>query len=90
MFTISSKKVILFGLASSLLFEVFQYLFAIGGSDITDIMANTLGTIGGVCLYVLLRRIFSNKRKVDRLINGIAIVALICFGALTTLLILAN
>ncbi len=90
MLTMSSKKAILFGFASSLLFEVSQFLFAIGASDITDIITNTFGTIVGVCLYVLLKKIFADKQKMDRIINGMAAIVLTLFGVLTVLLFLAN
>ncbi len=90
MFEISSKKVFLVGVVGSFALEFIQILFAIGASDITDLITNTLGTVAGVCLYVLLRKMFSNKQKVDRVINGIAAVALALLGILLILLILAN
>ena len=90
MLTLSNKKVILFGLGSSFVFELSQFLLAIGASDITDIITNTLGTVVGVCMYVLLRKVFTDKQKIDRVINGLAIVVLTFFGILMTLLFIAN
>jgi glycopeptide antibiotics resistance protein len=90
MFAISTGKVILYGFCGSFVFEFCQFLFAIGGSDITDIITNTLGTIVGMCLYALLRKIFSNEQKADRFINRTAAIAILLFGALTFLLFLAN
>ncbi len=43
------------GLCLSLLFELVQYVFAIGASDITDVIGNTLGGILGVGLCILVR-----------------------------------
>lgn len=90
MLAVSSKKAVLLGAVSSLAFELSQFLFAIGACDITDIITNTLGTVVGVGLYALLRKIFRDKQKADRFINGAATIALIGFGGLLTLLILAN
>lgn len=90
MLTISGKKAVLIGAAGSLAFEVIQFVFAIGASDITDIITNTLGTVVGVCLYALLRKVFADKEKTDRFINRIAVVALVLFGIVMGLLILAN
>src|SRR5699024_8423175 len=35
----------------SLLFEVLQFIFAIGGTDITDFIGNTFGGIIGIGIY---------------------------------------
>ena len=90
MLTIPSKKAILYGCASSLALEVCQFVFAIGASDITDMITNTLGTAVGVCLYVVFRKLFSDKQKADRIINRIASVVLVLFGILTLLLFFSN
>lgn len=42
----------------SLLYEVLQYAFAIGGSDITDLIGNMLGGIIGMILFFILIRMF--------------------------------
>lgn len=44
--------------AVSLLFETLQFAFALGVSDVTDLITNTLGGVAGVLLYTLLRRLF--------------------------------
>lgn len=36
----------------TLLYEVVQYIFAIGASDITDLLGNTLGGVIGIALFV--------------------------------------
>lgn len=90
MLAVSGKKAILIGAAVSLAFELIQFVFAIGASDITDIMTNTLGTVVGVCLYALLRKVFADKEKTDRFINRMAVVALVLFGIVMGLLIVAN
>jgi glycopeptide antibiotics resistance protein len=42
----------------SLAFEVIQWIFAIGASDITDVIGNTFGGILGLILFWLLGKIF--------------------------------
>ena len=44
-------KVILAGAGFSLILETLQYVFAIGASDITDVINNTLGTALGMLLW---------------------------------------
>ncbi len=39
-----------------MLFEIFQFVFAIGGSDITDVFTNSLGGICGIFLAVCLKK----------------------------------
>ncbi len=87
---ISGKKTVLYGYGSSFAFELCQFAFAIGASDITDIITNTLGTVVGVFLYALLRKIFHDKQRTDKIINVTATVALLLFAALTLLLFVAN
>ena len=57
----------------SLLYEVLQYLFAIGATDITDLISNTLGGCAGVLLFVLLAKIL--KGRTVRILN---IAAAVC------------
>lgn len=57
----------------SLLYEVLQYLFAIGATDITDLISNTLGGCAGVLLFVPLAKIL--KGRTVRILN---IAAAVC------------
>ncbi len=90
MFHMSWKKTILYGCVFSFVLELCQFIFAIGASDITDIITNTLGTAVGVCLYALARKMFSDKQKTDKVINGIASIALLLFFSLALLLFIVN
>lgn len=47
--------------------EVIQFVLAIGSSDITDIITNTLGGLCGLGVYELLRKYIHNE-KLDRII----------------------
>ena len=76
------------GLIVSLSFETLQYLFAIGYSDITDLITNTTGTFIGIGVYSLFDRCLQEKAVTVMNIIGlmIEILALI----LATLLFLFN
>jgi glycopeptide antibiotics resistance protein len=41
---------------TSILYEIVQFLLAVGSSDITDVITNTAGGLAGFALLVLLRR----------------------------------
>lgn len=60
----------------TLAFEVIQLMFAIGRSDVTDILANTLGGLTGVGIHALLFRIF--KDKTEKVVNVLALAVLVC------------
>ena len=49
------QKVILCGLAVSMLFEIIQYALALGSSDIDDLIFNTSGVMIGYLLYKIVR-----------------------------------
>ncbi|KKI91144.1 VanZ family protein [Bacillus sp. SA1-12] len=62
----------------SLLFEVLQFIFAIGASDITDFMGNTLGGIIGVGVYIVFCKQFSTKaNKILNVLTSIGVIFLI-------------
>jgi len=67
-----SKKIILYGLITSALIEIIQYVFALGSSDIDDLTLNTLGTIIGYLLY----KIIHKKAHADTL-TAISIIVLV-------------
>ncbi len=74
----------------SLLFEVFQFIFAIGATDITDFIGNTLGGIVGIGVYFILCKIFKEKMKINRVLNVFALIGTVCVIGLLGLLILVN
>lgn len=62
------KYTLLFGISISFLIECSQ-LFLIRGSDIDDIILNTIGTIIGFCLYKLVNKYFytfSNRCSLEQ------------------------
>lgn len=72
----SLMKKLLLIVGCTLVFEITQFVLAIGVSDITDILANTLGGIVGICFYKLLSKIL--KHKTNKFINLLAIVLTSC------------
>jgi len=65
------KKLFLFFLMS-LIIEVFQYIWALGVSDITDIINNTLGGIIGLMIYTGIEKAFDNSLKAQKFVNILA------------------
>jgi glycopeptide antibiotics resistance protein len=62
----------------SLSFEVLQYIFAIGATDITDVITNTLGGFIGLAAYASGRRRF-DQVSWDRFIVTVGSVLLLLF-----------
>lgn len=60
----------------SLLFELLQFLFAIGGTDITDLISNTLGGTAGIGFYIVFSKIM--KEKTNKILNILALIGTIC------------
>lgn len=73
---------------TSLTFEVLQYMFGIGATDITDLIGNTLGGIIGILFFGLLSKLL--KEHTIKFINVIAAIGTILIVGLSLLLILAN
>ena len=72
----------------SLLFEVIQFIFAIGASDITDIIGNTLGAVVGIMLCVGMRKLM--PRRYISVINITGALIEAAGVGLMALLFLAN
>lgn len=62
-----SEKLLSF-FSVSLIYEVLQYIFAIGRSDITDVIMNTAGGIVGLVVYSLLSKICRNERIIEMVV----------------------
>lgn len=60
----------------SLLFELLQFLFEIGGTDITDLISNTLGGTVGIGFYIVFSKIL--KEKTSKILNILALIGTIC------------
>jgi glycopeptide antibiotics resistance protein len=67
-----------FILAFSLTAELIQYIFAIGATDITDVITNTLGGFLGLKLYDLSNK-YINNEKLDRVIISVGMLLFLLF-----------
>ncbi len=71
-------------LAVSLTAEIAQYIFAIGASDITDVITNTAGGLIGLTAYGLGTR-FTDQDRLDRFIvtvgSAVLVLVLLLLGA---------
>ena len=72
----------------SFLFEVVQFIFAIGASDITDIIGNTLGGIVGIFFCIMMKKIAPKKYIFT--INVLGMFIEIMAIGLLVLLLVAN
>lgn len=70
------KKKVLPVIALSLSFEVIQFIFAMGRTDVTDILGNTLGGIIGIGMGALLFKIFKNRSV--KIMNIFALAVTVC------------
>ncbi len=78
-----------YGFILSLLIETTQYIFAMGFSDIDDLILNTLGAFIGYWIYLLARRIIRKQNAVmvffiivTSIGTGMAIIILQAYGML--------
>ena len=62
----------------SLTAELIQYIFAIGATDITDLITNTAGGFLGLKLYDLSNKYIKNER-LDKVITSVGIFLLVLF-----------
>ena len=72
----------------SLFYEVMQYVLAIGGSDITDLIGNTLGGVVGIGVFAGLYRLFG--KKIIKILNILALIGTVAAVAFLALLVIAN
>lgn len=81
-------KKVLPSVSISLIYEVLQYVFAIGATDITDVINNTIGGIVGVCIAALCFTMF--KEKAYKVLHTLAIIGTVLVCGLIMALIVAN
>jgi glycopeptide antibiotics resistance protein len=80
------KILMIFGL--TFFFEIIQFIFAIGRTDITDVLSNTLGGLIGISIYALLYKIL--KSKANKVISVLAAVFTIFALLLVALLLIGH
>lgn len=75
-------------LGVSLFYEVMQYILAIGGSDITDLLMNTLGGIIGLGLYSTCSKVLG--KNTAKILNILASIGTVCMVVLLGLVVIVN
>lgn len=63
-------------LCFSLSFEILQFIFAIGRTDVIDLLCNTLGGIIGIGIYELSFKIL--KCRTNKVLNIVLLVLTVC------------
>ena len=72
----------------SLSIEVLQFILAVGASDITDLIGNTMGGVIGIGVFYLFTMVFKSRTvKVFNILTSIATVGLCSF---LTIILLIN
>ena len=72
----------------SFIVEVLQFILAIGATDITDLIGNTIGGLIGVGIFYLFIKFFKNKTI--NILNILASIATVGVGSLLSILLLVN
>lgn len=72
----------------SLSVEVLQFVLAIGATDITDLIGNTLGGVIGIGVFYLFIKVFKNKTT--SILNILASIATVGLLGFLSILLLAN
>lgn len=60
---------------TSLSFEVLQYIFAIGSTDVNDIITNTLGGILGLFIFWIFKKVF--RRNAEKVVITLALILIL-------------
>lgn len=74
----------------TLICEISQFIMAIGASDITDIINNTLGGIIGLLIMYILVKLFKDKHKIYKLMNIVATIGTTFMVLLISIVVFAN
>ena len=83
------KKLLLFA-GVSFGYEALQYAFAIGRSDITDLISNCLGGALGLLLFAWIARLCKTEARTAKCVNVCALTGTLCAGGFIALLLAAN
>ncbi len=75
---------------TSAAFEILQYIFAIGATDITDVVYNTFGFLSGIIVYSLLKFMLKTNEHIKILISVLTVIGVIFTVMVVALLFLFN
>ncbi|WP_313804042.1 VanZ family protein [Cytobacillus sp.] len=68
--------------------EIIQYIFAIGASDIDDLILNSLGGLIGILIYLVLEKMFKSGHQIRKLItvaSALVGIPILCISILATI-----
>lgn len=83
------KKIgMIFGL--SVIYETLQYIFALGATDITDVITNTFGGLIGLGIYFIICKLFKTEKKALTFITACAGFFTVCTAIFISILIIVN
>lgn len=74
----------------SLMIEVIQYIFALGATDIDDIILNVMGGLIGILIYKVCKKLLKTEEKIQSAIAILSFVVGIPVFLLALLLTIAN
>ncbi len=74
----------------SILFETLQYAFALGATDITDVIYNTIGGLVGILIYEFLYLLLKKGERVKTFISVLAGTAAVFVLCIVILIYLYN
>ncbi len=75
----SPKNVIKTVFFTSLLVEVIQFIFAIGITDIDDIILNTIGGVLGVLFYNVLKLVFKKNETIKTVLIWLVLIVIVVY-----------
>lgn len=84
-----SKRLLLI-VAVTLLLEVMQFIFAIGASDITDLIMNTLGGMIGIGFFTIFRKIIRSEDRAVKIMNVFAFVGTLFMSTFIMIILFAD
>jgi len=70
--------------------ELVQYLLAIGASDTTDIVTNSIGGLIGILIYMLIRKAVKTPERARSFITVCSMVVMVAAAGLVGTLLIVN
>lgn len=74
----------------SVFIEVVQYVFALGATDVDDIILNLIGGFIGLMMYKIAEKIFKDNLKIKKAISILSLIVGLPIFVIYVLLIIAN
>lgn len=82
--------VILLACLTSIELELFQYVFGIGASDVTDVIYNTLGAMLGLGLFGVMKLVFKEEARIYCFVTFLSTITVVLLSILIVMLAIYN